>query len=314
MSVATALRTAVFSFVVAFGLAALAPASAQSSGKISGRVTDDSGQGVIGATVFIVESSRGATTDIDGYYTILDVRAGTYTVRVSYIGLATQVTENVQVAIGQTTNLDATLVSATNEIEEVVVRAERPPVETDVSNSRANIGSEEIAALPVASIEDAVQLQAGVQDGFNIRGSGADEVAFQVNGLTLRDERNNSPFTNISLASVEEVQVQTGGFNAEYGNVRSGVVNVVTKEGDPNRYEVDIRSRYSPPAQKNFGGLASDLDSYWIRPPLTPTPTSRSSGPRPGRGLRPRATNSPSSRAGTRSRLVSWPTTIRPTI
>ena len=241
-------------------------AAAQAAGKISGRVVDGDGQPVPGASVLIVETSRGATTDIDGYYTILNVGAGTYTVQFSFIGFATQRTENVDVNIDQTTTVDATLTPETAEIEEVVVRAERPPVEVDVSNSRANIGSREIAALPVASVENAVALQAGVQDGLAIRGSGADEVAFQVNGLTLRDGRNNAPFTNISLSSIEEVQIQTGGFNAEYGNVRSGVVNVVTKEGDPRRYEADVRTRISPPAQKNFGMAANDPMAYWIRP------------------------------------------------
>ena len=276
MTVATALRLPV---LLLFALAL--PVAAQSAGKISGRVVDGDGQPVFGASVFVLETSRGATTDLDGYYTILNVGAGVYSVRITYIGLATQLTENVEVNIDQTTTLNATLQPETATIDEVIVRAERPPVELDVVNSRVNIGADEIAALPVASVENVVQLQAGVQDGFSIRGSGADEVAFQVNGLTLRDERNNTPFTNISLASVEEVQVQTGGFNAEYGNVRSGVVNVVTKEGDPNRYEVDVRSRYSPPAQKNFGGQANDLDAYWIRPFVDPEVafTGTESGP-----------------------------------
>lgn len=264
MTFATAFRIpALLLLLVSLG----APlATAQTSGKLSGRIIDESGQAVIGATVFIVETSRGATADLDGYYTILNVPAGTYSVRLSSIGYSTQLTENVNIDIGQTTTLNATLQPETTTTEEIIVRAERPPVELDVSNSRTNVGREEIEALPVASIENVVALQAGVQDGFTVRGSGADQISFQVNGLTLRDERNNAPFTNISLASVEEVQVQTGGFNAEYGNVRSAVVNVVTKEGDPDRYEADIRTRYSPPTQKNFGGLASDLDAYWIRP------------------------------------------------
>ena len=191
--------------------AALGPlAHAQASGKLSGRVTDADGLPVPGASVLVLETTRGATTDVDGYYTILNVDAGTYAVQVSFIGYTTLRVENVDVNIGQTTTVNAELQSATAEIDEVVVRAERPPVEVDVSNSRANIGSEEIQSLPVASVENAVELQAGVQNGLSIRGSGADEVAFQVNGLTLRDGRNNAPFTNISLSSVEEVQIQTG--------------------------------------------------------------------------------------------------------
>ena len=266
MTLATARRALVLCALTAVG----ASASAQSAGKISGRVVDAAGEPVPAATVFVTETTRGATTGADGYYTILNVPAGTYTLRFSFLGFATRLVENVDVNIGQTTTIDATLVEQTAEIDEVVVRAERPVVETDVSNSRANIGQEEIEALPVASIENVVQLQAGVQDGFSIRGSGADEISFQVNGLTLRDERNNAPYTNISLASVQEVQVQTGGFNAEYGNVRSGVVNVVTKEGSPDRYEAEIITRISPPAQKHSGMLANDPDAYWVRPFIDP--------------------------------------------
>lgn len=263
MTVDTALRTAAFFIIVC--VVSATSAVAQSPGKISGRVTDTDGQPIIGAAVLVVEPSQGAVTDIDGYYTILNVGAGSYTVRVSYLGYASQVVEDVDVNIGQTTTLNATLAEATAEIDEVVVRAERPVVETDVSNSRVNVGSAEIEALPVASVASVVGLQAGAQ-GLSIRGSGSDEISFQVNGLTLRDERDNSPVTNISLASVQEVQVQTGGFNAEYGNVRSGVVNVITKEGDRDTYSADVILRLSPPAQKNYGPLANDPNGFWIRP------------------------------------------------
>ena len=267
MTLATAHRALRVSLLVVLAVLLGSPlAAAQAAGKISGRVVDGDGQPIPGASVLVLETTRGATTDVDGYYTILNIDAGTYAVQFSFIGFATLRTEGVDVNIDQTTTVNAALQSETAEIEEVVVRAQRPPVEVDVSNSRANIGSEEIESLPIASVESAVELQAGVQDGLAIRGSGADEVAFQVNGLTLRDGRNNAPFTNISLSSIEEVQIQTGGFNAEYGNVRSGVVNVVTKEGDPRRYEVDARTRISPPGQKNFGMAANDPMAYWIRP------------------------------------------------
>ena len=270
MSIATAPRAAACALAVVLAVALASPAAAQSAGKISGRVTDAAGEGVPGASVLVTETTRGATTDLDGYYTILGVPAGTYTIRISFIGYATQVVEGVDVNIDQTATVDAVLTEETAEIGEVVVRAERPVVETDVSNSRANISQEEIEALPVASVENVVQLQAGVQNGFSIRGSGSDEISFQVNGLTLRDERNNAPYTNVSLASVQEVQVQTGGFNAEYGNVRSGVVNVVTKEGSPDRYEAEVITRVSPPAQKHFGILANDPNAFWVRPFIDP--------------------------------------------
>ena len=245
-----------------------APALAQ-SGKIAGRVTDAvTGESIPGASAIVVETGQGDAADLDGYYTILGVAPGRVAVRISAAGYASLLVENVDVNIDQTSTVDAQLQSA--DLGEVIVRAERPVVETDVSNSRANVSAEDIESLPVSSIGGVVGLQAGIEGDFLIRGSGRDEIAFQVNGLTLRDERNNAPYTNISISSIEEVQVQTGGFNAEYGNVRSGVVNVVTKEGDRRRYEASATVRYSPPSQKNIGPLANDPDSYWIRPFLDP--------------------------------------------
>ena len=240
------------------------------TGKVAGRVTDARGEGLPGVSVLVMGTARGAATDLDGYYTIVSVPAGSHDIRFTFLGFTTRLVEGVSVSINQTTTINAELAEETAELGQVVVRAERPVVEADVSNSRLNVSAEEIRALPVSSVGSVVGLQAGVQGDFQVRGSGSDEVSFQVNGLLLRDERGNAPYTNISLASVQEVQVQTGGFNAEYGNVRSAVVNVITKEGSPTDYSADVIARVSPPTQKNFGPLANDPDSYWIRPFIDP--------------------------------------------
>ena len=267
MNVVTALRAAAFSLVVCLGLAGTVTAQ---TGKLAGRVTDATGASLPGVTVVVVGTERGAATDLDGYYTIIAVPAGAQDVRFSYLGFASQTVAGVRVNINQTSTVDAQLAEESSDLGEVIVRADRPLVEADVSNSRLNISAEELRRVPAATIENIVGLQAGIQSGFSVRGSGSDEISFQVNGLTLRDERNNAPYTNISLTSIQEVQVQTGGFNAEYGNVRSGVVNVITKEGSPTRYEADVITRFSPAGQKNFGPLANDLNSYWIRPWVDP--------------------------------------------
>ena len=247
----------------------VASAAFGQSGKIAGRVTDDAGAPIPGANVVLVGDVRGAATDADGYYVILNISPGSYALRGSFIGFTPQTVQDVRVNIDQTTVIDFRLNASAVGLDEVVVTADLPVVQADVSNSQLNVSSDQIEALPVSSISSVVGLQAGVQ-GLSVRGSGSDELAFMVNGLGLRDERNNAPFTNISLTSVQEVQVQTGGFNAEYGNVRSGVVNVVTREGSPDRYQVDAIVRYSPPAQKHFGARADALDAYWIRPFMDP--------------------------------------------
>ncbi|MBN1996837.1 TonB-dependent receptor, partial [candidate division KSB1 bacterium] len=108
--------------------------------------------------------------------------------------------------------------------------------------------------------------QAGIEGGLTIRGGGADEALFLMDGVTLRDPRNNKPIMGIALSSIKEVSVERGGFNAEYGQVRSGVVNVVTKEGSKRAYHGRIEFKFSPPANKYFGTSPFDRNSFWLRP------------------------------------------------
>lgn len=237
------------------------------SGKIVGFVTDTEGEPLPGVTVIIDGTSQGAAATLDGYYQILNIKPGTYTLRASYVGFASVVIENVQVSINLTTEVDIEMVEETIEGEEVVVIAERPIVQKDVASSQSNISKESLDALPIASVTDAVALQAGVQ-GLSVRGSGSDEVSFNLNGFALRSERDNSPFTGISITSIENVQVQTGGFSAEYGDLRSGLINVTSKEGERDRYTLDGLVRITPPQSKNVGQSINDPNSYWLRPYL----------------------------------------------
>lgn len=247
-------------------LGGLAESALAQTGRISGRVTDRAtGEPLPGVNIVIEGTTTGTASDMNGFYSIIGARPGTVTVRATYIGFSTARIENVRVNIDQNTPLDIQLSEESIVGADVVITAERPVLEADVSSSRVNVSSEQINALPVASVATVVGLQAGAE-GLNIRGSAASELSFNVNGMNLRDERTNAPYTAIPLASVQEVQVVTSGFNAEYGNVRSGVVNVITKEGSANRFEVDLSIRYNPPSPKNFGGLPNDPDSYWMRP------------------------------------------------
>ncbi|HCT51371.1 MAG TPA: TonB-dependent receptor, partial [Balneola sp.] len=237
------------------------------SGKINGFIKDSTGEPLPGATVVIEGTLQGTAAQADGFYQILNVKPGTYTLKATYIGFAPVLIENVAVNIDLTTEIDITMREETFEGEEIVVLAERPVVQKDVASSQSNISKESLDALPITSVTDAVALQAGVQ-GLSVRGSGSDEVSFNLNGFTLRSERSNSPFTGISITSIENVQVQTGGFNAEYGDLRSGLINVTSKEGERDRYTLDGLIRVTPPQAKNVGQSINDPNSYWLRPYL----------------------------------------------
>ncbi len=250
------------------------------TGKISGTIRDaSSGETLPGVNVAIDGTTQGAQTDVNGIYYIINVRPGTYTLRLSFIGFTTQVIQEVRVNVNQTTEIDASLQVEAVGLQEVVVTSVRPIVQRDVSASVANITAEEIVNLPIADIERVIGLQAGFERGLTIRGEGGDQVQFMIDGQSTASGRNNEPFSSVSYTAVQEIQVQTGGFNAEYGNVRSGLINVITKDPERDRYTVDAIVRYSSASQGNRSGvdvdgndvlLPSDRNSYWMRPLFDP--------------------------------------------
>jgi outer membrane receptor protein involved in Fe transport len=173
---------------------------------------------------------------------------------------------NVRVNINLTTSANFNLQQQAIAGEEVVVTAEAPIVQPDISANVANVSAAELINIPITGVSDFVNLQAGIEDGMNIRGSGSSGMAFIVDGANMRTGRGNSPFTNISFTAIEEMQIQTGGFNAEYGNVRSGVLNVVNKKPGKDRYSANVMLRYTPVQSRTFDKLANDSDSYWVFP------------------------------------------------
>jgi outer membrane receptor protein involved in Fe transport len=240
------------------------------TGAIAGSVKSaDTGEAMIGANVYLVGTTLGSASDSYGYYVILNVPPGTYTLEVSMVGYERLQVTNVEVAIDLTTRINVDMRSEVMGMGEVTVVAERPVVIPDMSNSLANIRAETIERLPVVSLTQVVGLQAGIE-GLTIRGSSSYQSAFLVDGLSLNDERANRPFTAVSLSSVQEVQVQTGGFNAEYGYARSGIISVVTREGDRDLYTGMATYRYSPPTPKHFGPSIFSDHTYFTRPYMDP--------------------------------------------
>ncbi|MBN1155720.1 TonB-dependent receptor [candidate division KSB1 bacterium] len=202
----------------------------QTTGKLAGRVTDNNGEPLIGANVLLVNTSQGAAADMDGYYVILNVRAGTYTMRFDYIGFQSKVVESVRVQADQTTKIDVMLQPMTIEGEEVVVVAERPIVEFNQTSSISTVDKEEMQQLPVQALNEIVNLQAGVVEG-HFRGGRIGEVQFQVDGVTVNNPYDNSSSIQLDRSVLEQVQIISGTFDAKYGQAMSGVVNAVLKSG-----------------------------------------------------------------------------------
>jgi hypothetical protein len=121
--------------------------------------------------------------------------------------------------------------------------------------------------MPINSVNDVIGLQAGIE-GMAIRFGGEDELVLMMDGITLKDDRTGKPVSGIPLSSVKEIMVQSGGFNAEYSDLQSGLVNVVTREGGKESYSMSFSYRYSPPTPKHFGMSLFDEDAYFMRPYL----------------------------------------------
>jgi outer membrane receptor protein involved in Fe transport len=204
---------------------------AGTTGKISGRITETSkSEGLAGANVILTGTNLGTATDIEGYYAILNIPPGRYEIQVRLIGYRTYVVKEVQVSADNTTKLDASMQEAVVSADEVVVTAQKPVVQVNLTSTVATVSDKEIKTLPVQELADIVNLQAGVVDG-HFRGGRDGEVQYQVNGVSVNNVYDNTSSIKIDRSLIQEVQVVTGTFDAEYGQAMSGVVNTVLKSG-----------------------------------------------------------------------------------
>jgi outer membrane receptor protein involved in Fe transport len=225
-------------------------------GKIAGRVVDASdGQPLPGVNVYIDGTTLGSSTDANGDYIILRVRPGTYTVKATFIGFAGQTVQGVKVEVDQTTRVDFTMAEEIFEGEEVVITAERGIVQMDRTTTTAFVDSEQLKALPVTTIGDAINLQAGVVDG-RFRGGRSGEVAYLVNGVPINNAFNNQAAFEVEQNMVSSLQVISGVFNAEYGQAQSGIVNIVTK---------DVPSEWSANVLSYIGSIASTREAEFLQ-------------------------------------------------
>ena len=216
---------------------ALTAGSAWGQGKIVGSVTDsESGETLIGVSIRIDGTTRGTTTDADGNYVLLNLRPGSYTLELTYVGYAAQKVTDIKVTSGQTTRIDVDLQPSVLEGEEIIVQAERPLVQKDLTASKKTVIAEEIEALPVESLFGVLATTAGVTTGasgeLHVRGGRSNEISYLVDGLAVANPFNtNGINTRVAIDAIEELTVISGAFNAEYGKAMSAVVNLVTKEG-----------------------------------------------------------------------------------
>ena len=254
---------------------------AQTTGKITGRVLDAAdGSPMPGVNVIIDGTIQGSPTDVDGYYTMLQVQPGMYTLRFSMVGYQIVLVRDVVVRTGLTTTIDVSLSEQLTEMDqEVVVTAERPVIQRDITASLQYVDAVRLTSLPVTDAREGLLVQAGLfldpipvagglgsagrgEQRYSVRGGSQDEVKWFIDGVrtsTLVAGRADwgGSFTNINMDIIKEVQLMTGGFTAEYGEAQSGIVNVVTREGT-DTYSGSFNYLYGLPGQRHFGNNIYD--------------------------------------------------------
>lgn len=208
------------------------------TGKLKGKVTDlTNGEALIGANVIIVGTSFGAATDVNGEYSISNLSAGTYEVKASYIGYQTITKLNVRVSADLTTELNFELPAEGISVGEVVVVSERPLINKSNTNAIRSTTSDVIETLPVRGINNILKLTPGVviqNSNIYIRGGRVDEVGYYLEGTNITNPVLGGRGVTIIQDAVEEIQVQAGGYTAEYGGANAGIVRTQLKSGTPN--------------------------------------------------------------------------------
>ena len=242
------------------------------TGKIAGLVKEGGSQTpLVGVNIIITSEwindelvdlsiPLGAATSLTGEYFILNLQPGFYDIQAQMIGYRSEKRSKVRVDVDKTTWVNFTLDIETLAGEEVLVTAQREDrIEIDQTVTKQVYMVDEIREIAgIADIDDIMDLQADVVDN-NIRGGRDGESLYLINGATIINPLSNRRAYTPMTAGLQQVEVITSGFSAEYGNAQSGVINMVPKEGSSKWI---IRGDFSGtlPHARNWGGNYYDME------------------------------------------------------
>jgi len=243
--------------------------NAGTKGRIKGKVVDlQTGEALIGANVVVVGTSAGSNTDASGEYLVQNLDPGVYTLKASYVGYQTITISNVRVNADLTSFQDFQLPSQDIQVGQVDIIAKRPIIQKDNTNAVRITTNDDIAALPVRGFNSYLALVPGlaINNGeYHLRGGRADEIGYYVEGVSVRNPRGGGRAVTIAQDAIEEMQVQSGGYTAEFGGANSGIVRSTLRSGTSQlkasvEYITDNVTFKS--AKDAFDGVRR-LGSYW---------------------------------------------------
>jgi outer membrane receptor protein involved in Fe transport len=245
------LRVVFLGVVLCFCLAPLATAQTV-TGTLQGTVSDANGAVIPGAEIVIrnVETGQERTlkTNGEGFYLASFVPLGRYNVSVSQAGFTKAVQEDIEITLNQTRVLDFSL-KPTGVTEAVTVTSEAAPINTTNGEIKSTLNTREILDKPVFNQSNFLNLAevfTGYQENptsgqnnptassgssINFNGTGTRGATFQINGVNNDDSSENQNRQGASLSTIQEFQVITNNFTAEFGRGYGAVVLVQTKAG-----------------------------------------------------------------------------------
>src|SRR6266498_429498 len=213
----------------------------ETTGRIEGTVTDAQGGRIGGASVLVEGNafSRTVSTDAEGFYRILQVPPGRYLVTINSSNFVSEKSADLEVTLGKATIHDVLLQAGGISANVTVSSADVAPIDTTSNRIQTNITSDVIDLLPKGTRIDSVLKVSGatrsepLSRGFQIDGSSGAENTFVIDGSEVTNFRTGQlrDTINVPFQFVQEVQVKSSGFDAEYGGATGGVINVVTKSG-----------------------------------------------------------------------------------
>lgn len=249
-------------FAAAFLLAANGVLG-QATGTIIGRVVEvQSGKPLAGAEVRIAHPPLRTLTTEEGRFVLAAVPVGQRTLHIELLGYRPVTIEGVQIRAGRPTELQIELQPTALELEGVAVDVDRIRlIEPDIAVSHEVLIGRELRDLPVDRVADAIELAPGVSDG-HFRGGRIGQEVYVVDGIAVKNQLEASTqgaAIELSPTSIEELDVITGGFGAEYGNALAGVVSFVTRRGNPDRWERRVSlltDAFASSLSRGFTGLS----------------------------------------------------------
>lgn len=238
------------------------------TGKIAGKATDlETREPLIGASVRIVGSTLGASTDINGNYVILNVPIGSLTLECTYIGYQKITISNVRVQSNQTSERNFQLPSDAYKAEVVEIVAPRLLVNKNETNVQTTKTQDEIENLPVRGVEGIVALQANVveQGGtIYVRGSRSDQVSYRLDGVNTTDPLFGGRAGSVINNAIEEINMQAGGYSAEFGGANGGMISTSTRTGGRSLQIAGefITDSWNKPGKEALGGFNYGFSQY----------------------------------------------------